>query len=178
MSILIETERLILRDVLEGDLEGFYELDSNPEVHRYLGNKPVKDKEKLKAVIAFIREQYRENGIGRWAIIEKSSNEFVGWTGLKLNREKTNNHIDFYDLGYRLIERFWGKGYATESGIASLDYGFRQLNLDEIYASAHIENMASNKILSKLGFKLMENYLYEEELNNWYRLNKNEWINR
>ncbi|HET7116151.1 MAG TPA: GNAT family N-acetyltransferase [Hanamia sp.] len=76
MKIFAETERLILREILPTDVEGMYELDADPEVHKYLGNKPVTSREKTVDVINFIRQQYIDNGTGRWAIIDKKSNEF------------------------------------------------------------------------------------------------------
>ena len=85
VKIYAETERLILREVLDSDLEGFFELDSNPEVHKYLGKKPIKTKEQSREAIQFIRNQYKERGIGRFAAVEKSSGDFIGWTGLKFN---------------------------------------------------------------------------------------------
>ena len=84
MKIFAETERLILREILPTDVEGMYQLDADPEVHKYLGNKPVTNREQTVEVINFIRQQYIDNGIGRWIIIDKKSNEFLGWTGLKL----------------------------------------------------------------------------------------------
>jgi len=122
------------------DIEAMYELDSDPEVHKYLGNTPIDDPEQAAERIRLFRKQYVEDGIGRWAIIEKSSNEFIGWTGFKLVREERNNLTDFYDLGFRLLRKFWGKGYATESALASLEYGFDKLNFDKVYAMAHIDN--------------------------------------
>ena len=73
MKFYIETERLILRDLQETDLEGIFELDSNPLVHQYLGNNPIKTKEKAGEIIQFIQQQYKNLGIGRFAAIEKSS---------------------------------------------------------------------------------------------------------
>lgn len=99
MEIYVETERLILREILLTDIDGLFELDSDPKVHQYLGNKPVKDKKQIENIIKSIREQYVENGIGRWAIIEKSTNNFLGWTGLKLEKNTVNNHTNYYDLG-------------------------------------------------------------------------------
>ena len=122
MKIFAETERLILREILPTDVEGMYQLDADPDVHKYLGNKPVTSREQTLEVINFIRQQYIDNGIGRWAIINKKSNEFLGWTGLKLVTDETNHHKNYYDLGYRLIKKYWGKGIATESACASLDY--------------------------------------------------------
>lgn len=92
MKIFAETERLILREILPTDIEGLFELDSDPEVHKYLGNKPVKDKKQIAEIINFIRQQYIDNGIGRWAIIDKETNHFMGWTGLKFVTEEINKH--------------------------------------------------------------------------------------
>ena len=106
MKVFAETERLILREILPIDVEGLWELDSDPEVHKYLGNNPVTDKEQIVEVINFIRQQYIDNGIGRWAIIDKKTNEFIGWTGLKFVTDTINNHQNYYDLGYRLIKKY------------------------------------------------------------------------
>lgn len=100
MKIFAETETLILREILPTDVEGMYELDADPEVHKYLGNKRVTSKEQTVDMIKFIRQQYIDNGIGRWSIIDKKSHEFLGWTGLKFVTDKTNRHRNYYDLGY------------------------------------------------------------------------------
>lgn len=176
--IKAETERLILREVTPGDLDGFYTLDSDPEVHRYLGNEPVDDREKLLEIIQFIRDQYIQHGIGRWAMVEKSTGLFIGWTGLKYVQEPTNHPTPYYDLGYRLIQKYWGQGYATESAAASLNYGFEVLQLPEIFAAVDIHNAASNHILTKLGFTKLEPFLYETALQNWYKIDQAEWKER
>lgn len=175
MKIYIETSRLILREILDSDLNNLFELDSNPEVHKYLGNKPVNDRKQIEQVINSIRKQYVENGIGRWAIIEKSNNQFIGWSGLKLVTENVNNQTNYYDIGYRLIRKFWGNGFASESAIASLKYGFENLQIKEIYAAAHIDNIASNKILINIGLKFIETFSYDNSIHNWYKLKYNEW---
>lgn len=172
MQIFIETERLLLRELLPSDDNGMFELDSDPDVQRYLGNKPIKTLEEARQTIAFIRQQYLENGIGRWAVVEKETNDFVGWAGLKLVRERINNHIIFHDLGYRLIRRYWGCGYATESAKASLDYGFEQLKLKEIYGMAEVNNAASRRVLEKVGLKLIESFDLEGVPHNWFRISK------
>jgi len=71
MEIFVEIERLILREITLEDEVGLFQLDSDSDVHRYLGNKPVDNIEQIREVIKFIRQQYIDNGIGRWAIIEK-----------------------------------------------------------------------------------------------------------
>lgn len=174
----LQTERFILREILETDVDGLFELDSDSEVHRYLGGNPVKDKAQIVEVIKFIRQQYIDNGIGRWAIIDKKTNEFLGWTGLKfVTEEPVNNHINYYDIGYRIIRKHWKKGIATETAIACLDYAFNVLNVNEVYASADCDNEGSNKILQRIGLKFIETFYYEDNIKcNWYKLEKTEFL--
>ena len=96
MKYHLETDRLIIREIRDTDLEGIFELDSNTEVHKYLGNNPIKTQEEAKKIIKFIRSQYIERGIGRFALIEKKSDEFIGWSGFKLNKgeKETLNGFD------------------------------------------------------------------------------------
>ncbi len=178
MKIFVETERLILREILPTYVDGMFELDSDPEVHRYLGNKPVMHKDQIIEVINGIRQQYVDNGIGRWAIVDKKTNAFIGWTGLKYATELTNNHQNYYDLGYRLIRKYWGQGIATETALVSLEYAFSNLSVEEVYAAASIENEGSNKILKKIGLKFIETFYYEDIKCNWYKIDKVEYINR
>jgi|SRR5690554_419840 len=178
MKIFVETERLILREILPKDVDGLFELDSDPEVHRYLGNKPLTDKDQIVDVINFIRQQYIDNGIGRWAIIDKKTNDFIGWTGLKFVTDLTNNHKNYYDLGYRLIKRYWGQGIATETAIASLQYAFDKLDASEVYAMADCENDGSNKILNKIGLTFIETFDLDGIKHNWYKIDKTEYENK
>jgi [ribosomal protein S5]-alanine N-acetyltransferase len=178
MEILISTERLIIRALTKEDVNGIYELDTDPEVHRYLGNNPITSIEQAKDVITFIQKQYVENGIGRWAIIEKSSNNFVGWTGLKLIKDIVNNHTNYYDLGYRLQKKYWGKGYATETAAAVLDYAFTKMAVTEIFGIVDVENIGSNNVLKKLGLQFVEIFMYENTKHHWYKITKEEWENK
>jgi ribosomal-protein-alanine N-acetyltransferase len=178
MKIFVETERLILREILPTDIDGMFALDSDPEVHKYLGNKTVTNKEQIVELINFIRQQYVDHGIGRWAIIDKRTNEFIGWTGLKFVTALTNDHKNYYDLGYRLIKKYWGKGIATETAHVSLEYAFSTLNIDEIYAAASIENEGSNKILNKIGMNFIETFYYEDIKCNWYKMDKSDYKNK
>jgi len=172
MKPIIETARLHIRELLPTDIEGMFDLDSNPEVHQYLGNHPVQTKDEIVGVIGFIRQQYIDYGIGRWAMVDKATNEFIGWTGFKYVTETTNNHVNYYDLGYRLREKYWGKGLATEAGMACLDYGFNQLGYQEVFATADCNNEGSNHILRKLGFKCVETFDWDGIPHFWYRLNQ------
>ena len=142
---------------------GMFEMDSDKEVHRFLGNKPFTSIEQSRKQIEFIQRQYIENGIGRWAILDKATNEFVGWTGFKLIRETINHHTNYYDFGYRLKRKFWGKGYATESGISALSHGIQNLQLKEIYGMTDVNNFASRRVLEKIGLKYIETFNYDGE---------------
>jgi len=170
MKIFAETERLILRELMPADAEGMFDMNNDPDVHRYLGNKPVTSIEQSIAEIEFIRKQYVEKGIGRWAVIEKTSGNFLGWSGLKLITETTNNHINYYDLGYRFIKRVWGKGYATETAMAVIDYGFTELKLNEIIGIADINNLGSIHVLEKVGLKRVSVFNYDGTKHVWMKI--------
>jgi ribosomal-protein-alanine N-acetyltransferase len=177
MTIFAETRRTILREITMEDVDEFFELDSDPEVHKYLGTEPVTNKYQIIDVIKSVRQQYIDNGIGRWAIVDKSTNKFIGWTGLKLVKDIINNHCNYYDLGYRLVKKYWGKGIATETGYASLAYGFDKLDLNEIIATVNCENVASNSVVTKLGFKCYETFYLHGFEHHWYEIYKKEWKN-
>ena len=173
MTFNIETERLRLRELRKSDLEGMFELDSNPNVHKYLGNKPIKTKTEAQKILDSVLQQYTERGIGRFAVIEKASGDFIGWSGLRFNTEyNMNGFTKYYDVGYRLIERFWGKGYATESGKASVDYAFNTMKLPELYATTEISNQASHYALLKIGLQYKTDFFFEQEQMNlrWYTI--------
>jgi ribosomal-protein-alanine N-acetyltransferase len=178
MKFYLETERLILRDLIPSDVEGIFELDTNPEVHRYLGKRPIKTKQQAQESIRFIREQYEARGIGRFAAVEKSSGSFIGWSGIKLNqgeKEALNGRTKFYDIGYRLIPRYWGKGYATESSLAALDFGFRELAIELMCGAAVIDNIASNIILKRIGLQFINKFEFEDERVYWYELKRQDY---
>ena len=170
MKLILKTERLILREMLFSDAEALFEMDSNPKVHQYLWNKPLKNSSEVQSYIESVKNQYLENNIGRFVVVLKETNELIGWAGLKYNTEMVNNKIHFYDIGYRLNERFWGKGYASEASFAWLDYGFNVMKIKVMEAAAHSDNIASNKILLKIGLKMTEQYLEDGVYWNWYEL--------
>jgi len=180
MKCHLETERLLIRELRVTDLEGMFELDSNTEVHKYLGNKPITTKEEAKNTIQSIRNQYTERGIGRFAVIEKKSGKFIGWSGFKLNKGKkeTLNGFDhFIDIGYRFIPKYWKKGYGLESAIACLDFGFKTLNYDIIYGAADLKNIGSNTILQRIGMDFVNEFEYDNITVNWYQLKKENYEN-
>ncbi|MCH2045824.1 MAG: GNAT family N-acetyltransferase [Saprospiraceae bacterium] len=177
MQIYIETENLILRSFSEADVLGIYELDSDPEVHAYLGGNPIGTIEEAKYIVNKIRKQYEQNGIGRWAVLLKETGEFIGWSGLKLVNDATvNGRTNYYDLGYRFIKKYWGNSYATETARVALDYAFGDLGCVEVYATTDARNHASNRVLEKVGLKKIESF-YEDGIQQYfYKIEKEDWL--
>lgn len=178
MKIFVETDRIILRELTLADAASMFKMDSDPEVHKYLGNKPFTNIRESEDNIRFIRDQYVANGIGRWAVIDKESNEFVGWGGLKFITTPTNDHIHFYEVGYRFLKEHWGKGYATESAKASLKYAFEEMNLETVYAMAHGENAGSRHALQKSGLKITGHFDHEGIKCDWFEISKTDWLSQ
>jgi ribosomal-protein-alanine N-acetyltransferase len=172
----IETERLILRKIIPSDDEAMFLLDSNPNVHQYLGNKPVESIEESRQYIENIQIQYIKNGIGRFAVILKETDEFIGWAGLKFNTEMVNEYLNFYDIGYRLLEDQWGKGYGAEAAKAWLNIGFNQLKIQKMCAYADIENKQSIKILKKIGLQSVSEFDDDGIPSIWLELTKTDYL--
>lgn len=170
MKTYVETDRLIMRELDYTDTEGMFELDSDARVHTYVGNKPIKTIEEARQVIGYIRDQYVNLGIGRWAVVEKESGNFIGWSGIKLVTDEYNGRTNFYDIGYRFITRYWGKGYATETAIAAVQYAFGQMNVPRVSGITHMHNIASQQVLQKAGLKFIENFWHEGEEEKWFEL--------
>jgi [ribosomal protein S5]-alanine N-acetyltransferase len=169
MPIVIETPRLIMKQFCEEDARHLLELNSDPEVTRYVGEGPYKD---IDAVREFVRNynQYEKYGQGRLNMFDKQTGEYIGWSGLKYLEDE-----GYTDIGYRLLKKHWGKGYATESARASLDYGFHQLGLDKIVGRAMKENVASIAVFKKLSMQ----YSHEQDCGCHpgvvYTITKDQW---
>jgi len=158
MDVIIETDRLLLREFTEDDAPLLYELNLDPEVIRFTHD-PLTNVEHAKKVLTeVILPQYVLYDHGRWAVHVKSNLEFIGWCGLKYLSD--TNEVD---LGYRFMKRFWGNGYATEAALACIAYGFARLNLHRIVGRALPGNLTSIKVLEKCGMK----YLREEVMHGY-----------
>ncbi|UUC44975.1 GNAT family N-acetyltransferase [Flavobacterium cerinum] len=174
MKPIIKTDRLIIRELQSSDAQGIFLMDSNPAVHEFLGKSPITTLEEAQNAILFIRKQYETNGIGRWAMLLKDTNEFIGWTGLKLiNTETVNGHQNFYELGYRLNQDHWRKGYGFEAAKACLDYAFSEMQLDKVYAYAESGNIGSQTILQKLQPVHTESFPYDGVDHIWFEFQNN-----
>ena len=158
MKQILQTSRLLLRELNTDDAVRFYELNSNPTVIQYTGDEPFESIETAKQFLHNYSD-YDINGYGRWAVIEKTSGVFLGWCGLKYSKTS-----DETDIGFRFFESYWNKGFATESAIACLHYGFQELGLKTIVGRAMAANIASIKVLEKIGLA------YEKEFDfNWQK---------
>ena len=157
MHIILQTPRLTLRRFTEADAALVLALNSDPDVLKYLHERPLTDEADAKNIISKIILPQYANNLGRWAIQLNDTNEFIGWCGLKYRPE-----LDEIDLGYRLVKSVWGKGYATEAAKAVIDYGLNKLNLPVITGRAHIENAASLCILEKIGMQYIKDEIADE----------------
>ena len=153
-NTILETSRLYLREFAIDDAKLLIDLNSDIEVTRYTGDGPVKDEEEAKRILTEIIFPQYKNKIGRWAVHLKSNDKFIGWCGLKYLAETKE-----IDLGYRFYKRYWGKGYATESARAVLDYGVNTLKLRNIIAQAAKENTASLNVIKKMGMVYLRDEL-------------------
>lgn len=150
-DIILETERLYLREMTPEDAESAYLLNLDPEVIRYTGDNPFESVEDAKTFLEKYTH-YRQYGFGRWAVILKETGEYLGWCGLKYTPE-----LDEFDIGYRFMQKFWGFGYATEAAEACMQYGFEKLGIPVIVGRAMPENTASVRVLEKIGLTYLEN---------------------
>lgn len=172
MKQIIETSRLILREFIIEDAQDFFDLNSDPDVLKFTGDQPFS---KVEDAILFLKnyqkQQYQMVGYGRWAVILKPMNQFIGWCGLKKNEE------NLIDLGFRFYKEQWNKGYATEAAKATLIYGFYHLQFHEIIGRAAQENSASIRVLEKIGMKFWKQGSCEGILNSsYYKITKSEFI--
>lgn len=156
MDHLIETDRLLLREIRLEDSTDMYGLHADPEVQRYTGESPIGSMEEMEAAIRTRIHNYAKYGYGRWATFLKADMQFVGWAGLAYLPE-----FDEIDLGYRLLTRYWGMGLATEASRAILRYGFEQLGIERIIAIAMQENKASIRVMEKVGMEFDKLAPYE-----------------
>lgn len=157
MKKILETERLYLREFTIDDTQLLLDLNSDLRVTKYTEKGPILTIEDAeKRLKTDILKQY-EHKMGRWAVHLRSNNEFIGWCGIKYI-EKEN----IVTLGYRFYHKHWGKGYATESAKASLEYGTNVLKLKGIIAKAMKENTASIRVMKKLGMVYLKDEICAE----------------
>ena len=149
MKVILETDRLLLREFVEDDAESFFKLNTDPEVMRFVPDKPLLNVEQARqTLIDHPIADYRRYGFGRGACILKSTGEQIGFAGLKYLDE-----LGEIDVAYRLLPAHWGQGLATEVALASVRYGFAALGLKRIIGLVMPKNIASVRVLEKTGLR-------------------------
>ncbi|NET44201.1 MAG: GNAT family N-acetyltransferase [Okeania sp. SIO2B3] len=154
----IETKRLKLRQFILDDLDELYNLYHNPKVMKYVG-KDILTKPETEARIFSIIKSWEKNNFGMWAVVHKRDHKMIGRCGLCFL-----DNTPEIELGYLLNPAYWYQGLATEAAKASLRYGFEELKLEQIVAVAQPENIASRRVMEKVGMK------YEKDAN-YYQTN-------
>ncbi|WP_406319025.1 GNAT family N-acetyltransferase [Streptosporangium sp. NBC_01639] len=154
MQICVETERLVLRRITEDDADNLVELDSDPEVMRYLSGGEPTSREKIIGEILPRILSYTGNQ-GFFAAIERSTGEFLGWF---LLRAKHGEPEDEPELGYRLRKIAWGKGYATEGSVALIRKAFSELGVRRVYAETLAVNLGSRRVMEKAGLQYVRSF--------------------
>jgi [ribosomal protein S5]-alanine N-acetyltransferase len=148
MSIL-ETERLLFRHHQEEDLEAYCQMMADPEFRRPSGGAPLTREEAEKS---FRNTWFPPRPMGLLATVYKPEGSYIGYCGLYPQRGDDDEVIPGEGvLAFYLARPYWGRGLATEAGRAFLEYGFRQLGLTRIVAGANTKNLASNRVIQKVG---------------------------
>lgn len=164
--MILQTRRLTLREFNVSDARNMFLLNADPEVLRYTGDVSFTDSADAGNFLQKYSD-YKRNGYGRWAVIETDSNEFLGWCGLKLHENGET------DIGFRLMKKYWNRGFATEAAKACLDYGFGKLKLESIIGRAMKDNLASIRVLEKIGLVYETDFDFIEHPGAIYRITKN-----
>jgi len=161
-TIIIETNRLLLRPFINEDYENmFYNWANDSEVTKYLSWKAHKSTLETKALVEMWVKEYANLNFYQWVIELKDTKEIIGTISIV----KENNKVFEKELGYCIGKKYWNNGYVTEAGLAVLDHLFNTINCNRIVASFNIANPASGKVMQKLGMTY-EGTLRQSDLNN------------
>jgi RimJ/RimL family protein N-acetyltransferase len=156
MDVFVESDRLVLRRFTPDDLEAIIELDSDPEVKRYIDNGAAVDRQDLVETLEWWLGWYeRSDRYGFWAAVEQSTGRFVGWFHLRPGEGAGPNEPE---LGYRLRRDVWGRGYATEGSVALIDKAFAELGAVRVYATTMAVNTASRRVMEKAGMRFVRTF--------------------
>jgi RimJ/RimL family protein N-acetyltransferase len=161
MHIIVTTPRLVIRQFTEDDVDNLFNLNSDPEVMRYLtGGRPTPREEIRDRIIPFQLGVYdRLDRLGTWAAESTATGEFLGWFHFRPGHG--SDDITNIELGYRLRRSSWNKGYATEGSRALISAGFTDLGVERVFALTMTVNTASRRIMEKCGLTLVRTTPYE-----------------
>lgn len=162
----IETRRLWLRELTPEDAQFAYDLNNNPNVIKYTGDPPFSSLEEAEKFLHNYNH-YENFGYGRWGVILKSTDQLIGWCGLKHHEDGQTN------VGFRFFEEHWGNGYATEACFASIFWAWANTNITSIIGRADLRNKASVAVLEKCGLTKVKNEAFDHtELGGLFTINK------
>jgi ribosomal-protein-alanine N-acetyltransferase len=167
--MIIETQRLYVRQLNERDLPQFFELMGNPNVMNPIPQKPFNKKESI-AKLAELISLEKSSNTKIWCLCEKGSNQLIGICGVLKNDEQDD------EIAYRLIETFWGNGYGTEIAKGLIDYCFVHLKSELVTADVCSDNLKSINIVTKF-FTLTKEFFNAEDncIDRRYVLRKENW---
>ena len=150
--VTLETARLTLRPLDDDDLDSLFALHSEQAFWRY----PLGRAMTLEETTRFLERtiaHYDDHGFGLSAVVMRDSGTLAGWAGLGVPNFLPEL-LPAVEIGWRLAERFWGQGYATEAGAAWIDYGLGEIGLERIVSICQPENVASYAVMMRLGMRL------------------------
>lgn len=154
MSILLETDRLVLRCFTGDDVDHLYDLNSDPDVMWFLnGGEPTPREEVRDRIVPFFLSFYEQfDGLGFWAAERRTTGDFLGWFHFRPTEDSS------IDLGYRLRKTAWNKGYATEGSRALIRKGFTDFGVPRVVAHTMAVNHASRRVMEKCGLTFVRSY--------------------
>lgn len=161
------TPRLIATRLSPDDFDMLCALHRDPDVMATLGG--VRSDERTRIYLTRNLEHWAEHGFGLWMFRDRSTGAFVGRGGLRHVVLEGQSEIE---VTYALAREAWGKGFATEMATASLDVGFRRLSLRDVVAFAEPDNLASRRVMEKVGFRYERDILYDNVRHVLYRMRK------
>ncbi|MGC4877050.1 GNAT family N-acetyltransferase [Micromonospora sp. DT43] len=144
------TERLRLRRLTAADVDALVELDSDPEVMRFLTGGVATPRATVRdeQVPRLLAQYERHPGLGRWAALDRAGGDFLGWFALDPSEDGTEA-----ELGYRLRRSAWGRGLATEGSRALVRYAFDVVGVRRVWAETMAVNERSRRVLAKAGLR-------------------------
>ncbi|WP_042416902.1 GNAT family N-acetyltransferase [Streptacidiphilus anmyonensis] len=155
--ITLTTDRLLLRPPSEEDIAPLLEMNTDPEVMRYIGDGSPgpSDPESTAGIVARARQGWADNGFGMLSVLTRDGGEYAGWVTLAEPRFLPQL-LPVVEIGWRFRRAFWGRGYATEAAAPLLAFAFDEAGLDRIVSIRHPDNDRSRRVMEKLGLRFAE----------------------
>ncbi|AFZ34921.1 GCN5-related N-acetyltransferase [Stanieria cyanosphaera PCC 7437] len=169
--MILETKRLILREMNLNDLDNLFKVLSDPETMKFYP-KPC-DLFMTQAWIERNIQRYTQQGIGLWGLILKENNQLIGDCGLV--RQKID-HVAEIEIGYHVRRDLWGRGLATEAVQACRDYGFKQLGCNKLICLIRPGNIASRRVAEKSGMRLIKQIQWHNQPTSVYEIERSSFL--